>query len=164
MASDSGNYGNGFEKIMNAASNIAETWNEKTNNWLREHHVTFMQFKAILLLNEEEAQTLSELSKGLSRTRCTVTGIVDRLEGKGLVRRKRSRKDRRLVYVSLTDKGRELAAELMEKVTPEISRLGEKIMGKLTDSELAALNSALNILSNGIGEMQIRNMALEQEI
>lgn len=152
MARDNGNHENGFEKIMNVATSIAETWNEKTNNWLREHHITGMQFKAILLLNEKGSQTLSQLSKGLSRTRCTVTGIVDRLEGKDLARRRRSREDRRLVYVSLTDKGRELAVELMEKVVPEISRLGAKIMGKLTDSEVLALYSALSKLSNGIGE------------
>lgn len=144
----------GFERIMSAATGIAETWNEKANKWLRDNHITFMQFKAILLLNEEESQTLSQLSNGLSRTRCTITGLVDRLEDKGLVRRKRSRKDRRLVYVSLTDKGRELAGELMDKVAPEISRLGERVMGMLTDSEAAALASALDKLSNGIGQLE----------
>lgn len=164
MADESEKQARGFEKIVNAAMSIAETWNEKTNNWLREKHITFVQFKALLLLSEQEKQTLSQLSDGLSRTRCTITGLVDRLEDKGLVRRKRSRKDRRLVYVSLTDKGRELAAELKEKVAPEISKLGEMIMGKLTDSEAVALYSALNKLNTGIGEAQIRSIAMEQEI
>ncbi len=153
MASGNGNYVNGFEKIINAATSIAEIWNEKTNDWLREHHITGMQFRAILLLNEKGSQTLSQLSNGLSRAGCTVTGIVDRLEGKDLARRRRSREDRRLVYVSLTDKGRELAVELMEKVVPEMSQLGAKIMGKFTDSEVLALYNALGKLSNGIGEV-----------
>lgn len=155
---------NGLERIVDAAASVAETWNEKTNNWLRERQITFMQFKAILLLNEKETQTLSQLSDGLSRTRCSITGLVDRLEGKGLVRRRRSRKDRRLVYVSLTAKGRELAVELMEKVAPEISRLGEMIMDRLTDSESAALSSALGKLSSVLGEIKIQDAAAEQEI
>ncbi|MBN1548386.1 MAG: MarR family transcriptional regulator [Syntrophaceae bacterium] len=161
MGSDIVNDENGFEKILNTAMGIAETWNEKTNNWLRENHITFTQFKAILLLSEKENQTLSQLSNGLSRTRCTMTGLVDRLEDKGLVRRKRSSKDRRLVYVSLTDKGRELATELMDKVVPEISRIGESIMGRLTDSEVVALYSALGKLSTGIGEIQTSDIASE---
>ncbi len=144
MAGEDGKSENGFEKIMNVAINIAETWNEKTNKWLREQQITGMQFKAILFLNEKGSQTPSQLSKGLSRTRCTITGI--------LARRRRSRGDRRLVYVSLTDQGKELAAELMEKVVPEISRLGTTIMDKLTDSEVLALYSALSKLSNGISE------------
>ncbi|MBN2320729.1 MAG: MarR family transcriptional regulator [Acidobacteria bacterium] len=159
MGSEIVNGDNGFEKILNTAMGIAETWNEKTNSWLRENHITLTQFKAIILLSEKENQTLSQLSNGLSRTRCTMTGLVDRLEDKGLVRRKRSSKDRRLVYVSLTDKGRELAVELMDKVVPEISRIGESIMGRLTDSEVMALYSALGKLSTGIGEIQTRNIA-----
>lgn len=144
---------NGFEKVLDAAMGIAEAWNEKANKWLRENSITFTQFRAILLLSKAGSQTLGQLSEGLSRARCTVTGLVDRLEAKGLVKRKRSREDRRMVYVSLTDKGRELAQELKEKVVPEIARLGERLMGRLTDSEAAALHGALGKLSDGIGEI-----------
>lgn len=164
MTSDTDNFETGFEKILNAATSIAEAWNEKTNKWLREKHVTFTQSKAILFLNGKDAQTLSQLSNALSRTRCTVTGLVDRLESKGLVRRKRSRKDRRLVYVSLTDKGRELAAELMEKVVPEISQLEEKIMGMFTDSEAVALYNALSKLSSGVSEIENDDVIAENGI
>jgi DNA-binding MarR family transcriptional regulator len=78
--------------------------------------------------------------------------LVDRLEDKGLVKRMRSREDRRQVYVALTDKGKDLAQELKEKVVPEITRLGERVMGKLSESEAAALFTALGKLSDGIGE------------
>ncbi len=142
--------GSGFEKIVAAASGIAEAWNERANHWLREKRITFTQFRALILLSEGEGQTLSQLSRGLSRTRCAITGLVDRLEEKGLVKRKRSRKDRRLVYVSLTDRGRELAAELRDRVVPEISRLEERVMGALTEKEAAVLVSALSKLSEGL--------------
>lgn len=152
MESEAEGHRNGFEKVLDAAIGIAEAWNEKAGSWLRENQVTLTQFKAILLLSKAGSQTLSQLSEGLSRARCTVTGLVDRLEAKGLVKRKRSRKDRRLVYVFLTDKGKDLAQELREKVVPEITMLGERIMGRLTESEAAALLSALAKLSDGIGE------------
>jgi DNA-binding MarR family transcriptional regulator len=150
MESGGESQANRFEKIMTAATGIAEAWNERANQWLRERQVTFTQFKALLLLSEEGGQTLSQLSRGLSRTRCAITGLVDRLEEKGLARRKRSRGDRRLVYVSLTDRGRELAEELKEMVVPEISQLGDRVMGALTETEAAALASALGKLSEVI--------------
>ncbi len=143
----------GFERVLDAVTGIAEAWNERAAGWLRENQVTFVQFRAILLLSRSGSQTLSQLSEGLSRARCSVTGLVDRLEAKGLVRRRRSRGDRRVVYVSLTEKGRKLAENLKEKVVPEIDRLGEKIMGRLTDAEAAALSSALRKLKEGIGEI-----------
>lgn len=153
MVADAENPRNGFEKVLDAAMGIAEAWNEKTNSWLRDNQITFAQFKAILLLNRAGSQTLGQLSEGLSRARCTVTGLVDRLEAKGLVRRIRSREDRRQVYVSLTDKGKELAQELKEKVVPEITRLGERIMDRLSEAETASLYGALSKLSDGIGEI-----------
>lgn len=152
MTSEEEGNRNGFEKVLEAAMGVAEAWNERTAKWLRENSITFAQFKAILLLNRAGSQTLSQLSEGLSRARCTVTGLVDRLEAKGLVKRRRSRDDRRQVYVSLTDKGRELAQELKEKVVPEITRLGERLMGRLTEAEAAALHGALGKLSDGLSE------------
>ncbi|MDI7252994.1 MAG: MarR family transcriptional regulator [Actinomycetota bacterium] len=139
--------------MLDAVTGIAEAWNERAAEWLRENRVTFVQLRAILLLSKAGSQTLGQLSEGLSRARCTVTGLVDRLEAKGLVRRRRGRGDRRVVYVSLTEKGRELAEELKEKVVPEIARLGERIMGRLTESEAAALFAALGKLREGIGEI-----------
>lgn len=143
----------GFERVLDAVTGIAEAWNEKAAEWLRENQVTFIQFRALLLLSKAGSQTLGQLSEGLSRARCTVTGLVDRLEAKGLVRRKRSRGDRRVVYVSLTEKGRKLAEDLKEKVVPEINRLGERVMGRLTDAEATVLSSALGKLREGIGEL-----------
>ncbi|MBC7254441.1 MAG: MarR family transcriptional regulator [Actinobacteria bacterium] len=143
----------GFEKVLDAVTGIAEAWNERAAGWLRENRVTFTQFRALLLLSKTGSQTLGQLSEGLSRARCTVTGLVDRLEAKGLVRRRRCRGDRRVVYVSLTEKGRELAEELKEKVVPEIARLWERIMGRLSESEAAALFAALGKLREGIGEI-----------
>lgn len=140
----------GFDRIISAAAGIAEAWNERANRWLQERRITFTQFRALLLLSEEEGQTLSQLSRRLSRTRCAITGLVDRMEEKGLVRRKRSRRDRRQIHVTLTDKGRELAEELKEKVAPELSQLAERLMGSLTETEAAILVSALGKLSEGM--------------
>lgn len=143
----------GFERVLDAVAGIAEAWNERVARWLRENQVTFAQFRAILLLSKAGSQTLGELSEGLSRARCTVTGLIDRLEAKGLVRRKRGRRDRRQVYVSLTEKGRELARDLGEKVVPEISRLSERIMSRLTESEAVALAVTLAKIREGLADI-----------
>jgi MarR family transcriptional regulator, organic hydroperoxide resistance regulator len=42
----------------------------------------------------------------------TVTGVIDRLEAAGYVRRERDERDRRVVWVALSDEGNELAARL----------------------------------------------------
>src|SRR3546814_11281477 len=54
--------------------------------------------------------TATAISREIHVSPSTVVGILDRLEDKGLVRRERGREDRRIVFVSATDAGRELAA------------------------------------------------------
>jgi DNA-binding MarR family transcriptional regulator len=51
----------------------------------------------------------------------TVTGVIDRLEHAGHVRRERDQRDRRVVWVALTDEGRELT-ERLPKFFEQIGR------------------------------------------
>ena len=64
------------------------------------------QFAVIASLAGEERRSASDLCKGISYDAGAMTRMLDRLEGKGLIRRSRSPEDRRLVHLELTDEGR----------------------------------------------------------
>jgi len=64
------------------------------------------QFLVIASLAGEERKSASDLCKGISYDAGAMTRMLDRLEGKGLIRRSRSPDDRRLVHLELTDEGR----------------------------------------------------------
>ena len=51
--------------------------------------------------------TPGQLSSAVNLSQATITSIIDRLENRGLVIRTRSNQDRRKVYLSLTDGGKE---------------------------------------------------------
>jgi DNA-binding MarR family transcriptional regulator len=53
-----------------------------------------------------EPKSAADLCKGISYDAGAMTRMLDRLEAKGLLRRKRSAEDRRLVHLELTDEGR----------------------------------------------------------
>ena len=63
--------------------------------------LTAAQVSVISLLGTKGATTLGELSRELELSHSTVSGIVDRLQAKGLVDRRTSQKDRRYVEISL---------------------------------------------------------------
>src|SRR5262249_37955719 len=74
--------------------------------------LTGPQLSVVKILDELGDMSLSDLSDRIRAQNSTVTGIVDRMEREGLVDRKRSNEDRRVVRIQLTDKGRRLARSL----------------------------------------------------
>jgi DNA-binding MarR family transcriptional regulator len=58
------------------------------------------------LAADSEPKSASDLCKGISYDAGAMTRMLDRLEAKGLIRRRRSADDRRLVHLELTDEGR----------------------------------------------------------
>ena len=66
--------------------------------------LTFPQALVLNVLGEEGPMPISVLAERTGSANSTVSGIVDRLEKLGLARRDRSGKDRRIIYVAVTDK------------------------------------------------------------
>jgi DNA-binding MarR family transcriptional regulator len=72
---------------------------------------------------ESDYITPSKLADNVYLSRATITGILDRLESRGLVQRQRNSPDRRKVFVNLTARGKELTANLP---TPLQDRFAER--------------------------------------
>jgi DNA-binding MarR family transcriptional regulator len=81
----------------------------------------------------------TDLSKHLIMHRSNVTGLVDRLEKRGLVERKDVAGDRRAYRVVLTAAG----AVLLKEILPRYYEGAERLWGELADGRLAGLTMDL---------------------
>lgn len=72
---------------------------------VRSLRLTPSQFDVIATLGDTEGLTCAELSAATLVTKGTLTGVLDRLEGKGLIRRIPVEADRRSTRICLTEKG-----------------------------------------------------------
>jgi len=72
------------------------------------------QMSAVMILSEKKLCTLGELSKEMGVSAPTTTGIVDRLYQSGYVERVRSQKDRRIVNIALTRKGKNVTKKIQK--------------------------------------------------
>ena len=84
----------------------------------------------------------SEFSSILERSPNSMSMIIDRMVKTGLVRRTRDRKDRRAVFVSMTDKGR----ETVEPAVPTGWQFIHKILSPLSPDDQRALADMLETL------------------
>ena len=104
--------------------------------------ITGPQLTVIKLLETFDNLSLSSLSERIRAQNSTVTGIIDRMEREGLVRRERSTVDRRVVHIRLSDKGQKLAKQI--QVEPmEIFR---EALASLSQADLKDLLRLLNKL------------------
>jgi DNA-binding MarR family transcriptional regulator len=86
------------------------------------------------------------LFKGLMLSSAGITSRLDRLEGRGFVKRKPDPRDRRAVLVELTDAGRRL---LDEAVTAN-TRTERELLGDLSTKELETLSRLLRKMLAGL--------------
>ncbi|MGF7137223.1 DNA-binding MarR family transcriptional regulator [Paraburkholderia sp. EB58] len=107
--------------------------------------VTSSQVGALLLVSGDSAHTSVELSRMLGIDSGFVTRMVDRLERQGLVRRTRDSLDRRVVSLTLTEAGRDVATRIAELAPAMLNR---RLAG-FTQLEFATLCRLLNKLLDG---------------
>ncbi|MEO7157018.1 MAG: MarR family transcriptional regulator [Vicinamibacterales bacterium] len=82
----------------------------------------------LLNLVADQPMPMGQLAGALSCDASNVTGLVDRLESRGLLQRSQSVEDRRVKVLSLTPLGERLRTSLLERMTsspPTVSRLSE---------------------------------------
>jgi DNA-binding MarR family transcriptional regulator len=117
---------------------------------LAAHDLTYPQYLVLLVLWEQEGQTVKEIGLRLFLDSGTLTPLLKRLEASGHVRRARDRSDERQVSIFLTEKGRDLQGR-MECVPRELGGL----TGLDLDERLALLDTLVKLrgaLHTGAGE------------
>ena len=116
---------------------------KKLEGDLEKEGLTPPQFYVLATIGYAGGLPFGEIGAKMMVTVSNLTGIVDRLEEKRLVARKRDERDRRVVHVVLTDKGAKLCRNtipLFEKSIAEIFAALDKSQQK----ELASLLRKLN--------------------
>ncbi|HVM00283.1 MAG TPA: MarR family transcriptional regulator [Egibacteraceae bacterium] len=105
-------------------------------------------FNVLMALRNTPGRTLEpcQLSERLLVSRPSITGLLDTLEGKGLVTRRPHEHDRRRVIVSLTPAGNALLERHLPAHYAELNALFEE----LSDDDLATLVSLLRRLRGAI--------------
>ena len=102
--------------------------------------VTLPQFEVLCELDRRGGPVaMSQLSSRLNVTSSNLTGVVDRLVRKGLVRRFRSKKDRRVQRIEISPEGRAVHAEIAADNALWIARA----FTNLTDQEVIQLRKLL---------------------
>jgi DNA-binding MarR family transcriptional regulator len=115
------------------------SWNprEYISAFRRWHHGQFslIHLNVLTMLEADGPDSMSHLAEALDVSVASMTGIVDRMEKRGLVERRHEGNDRRVVLVYPTDAGRDVFREIDERRRIALGKLLEQ----LTVEELEGL-------------------------
>jgi DNA-binding MarR family transcriptional regulator len=104
-----------------------------------EDTLTFGQFAVLRILFREEPLAMGAIAERLNISLAGATGIIDRLVNQGVVERKRSREDRRVVWVGLSEAGRQRMMRLNEERRQQMQALLKPLQANEVDTLLGLL-------------------------
>lgn len=94
------------------AGKAAQQITRRARDLLAPYGVTPGQYAALKVISDGDGLTGAEIGARLLLDSASITGVVDRLEAVGLIRRKADAKDRRATRISLAPKARSLMPDL----------------------------------------------------
>lgn len=122
-----------------AALNLAKTADQVQicfSRLFREHAVTSAQYNILRILRGEgRPLPILEIASRMITVVPGITGLIDRLEEVGYVKRERCDEDRRVIFVTITAKANKLLSDMDAPVT----ELHQSLMKHLSITELKQL-------------------------
>lgn len=125
-----------------ALSRASQWVNAHTDRDIRSHGLNRTEFGVLEMLYHVGPQPLQQIGGKVLMSSGNITYVIDKLEKKGLCRRRASQEDRRLIYGEITEEG----SRFIEEVFPAHTICIEEATGGLTAEEKALASSLLKKL------------------
>ncbi|SFV06417.1 MarR family winged helix-turn-helix transcriptional regulator [Pseudoduganella namucuonensis] len=138
--------GERYLKSIRLLAECMQGFERLSGEHVRQCGLTHAQFDIIATLGNTPGMPYKELGDKTLITKGTLTGVIERLEQKGLVERERSLDDKRSWFIRLTPRGEQLFRE----VFPRVVSLGAAVFSGYGDDDFAALEKTLSGLKQVI--------------
>lgn len=130
-----------------AAKKVADNFNER----LIKKGITRVQWMALYYVGKHGKLTQAELANLMNIKASTTVRLLDRMEREEYIIRERSLEDRRVTFISLTEKGNKLRIELL----PEGEKMSLIVRKGITDKEIEIFKHVLDKITNNVDSEEI---------
>ncbi|MBS5931758.1 MAG: MarR family transcriptional regulator [Clostridiales bacterium] len=123
----------------------------------------------LLLLYQKDEVNMSQIAQYISVPLNTATGIVARMEKRELVKRQRSKEDKRIVTIMMTNQGKEQIAFIIKKIITYGNLIFDSFTSKEVELTFRLIDKIINVLSDELlrceneqkEETKIRKITIE---
>ena len=114
--------------------------------------LTRSQWRVVAYVSRTPGITQTQLAENVELSRMAITGLLDRMQAKGLIARRAASDDRRIKTVHLTRKSKALVSRMNETAAEVL----EGIFAGLSATEKARLRKILDTVKGNAADMEIR--------
>lgn len=143
--------GERYLKSVRLLAECMQGFERFSSEWARRSGLTHAQFDIIATLGNTPGMSYKELGQRTLITKGTLTGVIERLEQKGLVVRERSGDDKRSFFVRLSPAGDAVFAEAF----PQVTRQCAILFADYTEADYAALEAPLRQLRDILSDANL---------
>ena len=136
-----------ISEIMQSLRQIFRAIQDYSQEVSKKFGITGPQLWALKIISTDARLSLGELTKKMYLHPSTVSGVVDRLEKKGYAARDRGLKDRRVVTVALTPKGKRLIKKAPNPIQGKMVHGLRKLEARELTSIYAAIQKLVKIMA-----------------
>jgi DNA-binding MarR family transcriptional regulator len=125
----------------------ADALQSKVEDWLKEFGLTGTQYNALRILRGAGAQGLPcrEIGDRMLTRDPDITRLLDRLEERGLVKRARANRDRRVIYGKISAAG----LKLLRQIDGPLEAKGREMLKHVSQGKLERLIELLELVRSG---------------
>lgn len=140
---------NQFEQLLIALKQVHESFIDiiQTND---DSGISHANMFLLFMIYRNGSIKTTDISRHFDITPGAATAIADKLESLGLIERERDKKDRRVVVITLSDKGSEFLNERRNRNV----KLFEEILKDSSDEEIFSVIASLNKISEAIAHFK----------
>ncbi|MGM9986084.1 MAG: MarR family winged helix-turn-helix transcriptional regulator [Bacillaceae bacterium] len=118
-----------------------------SQDWKKQGHgINITQFKVLFHLVNEGPQKVSQIANALSLSSAAVTGITDQLLNEGYVRKEREKNDRRVVTITIIEKGKFIVKNVLDGQQKSLQSYFER----LSEEDIQQLKRIFGVLVENI--------------
>jgi len=128
-------FGYSINRVTNAIRN-------QFNKCLKPFGITGEQFAIMKVTNDHSGSIQTQIAKIISKDKTTITRAINSLEKKGLILKKRDKRDKRAYSIEITEKSK----EILSKTIPITEKYDELVKSKLISKEVETFFKILDIM------------------
>lgn len=137
------------KSVLSSIRRILRAADTNSKTLMRASGITPSQLVLLRLLDEGGERSAGQIAQSMGITQATTTGLVHKLEARGLIERKRGETDKRQVWLSLTDAGHAALSQSPDGIHERFEQEFEELSDWEQSMLIASLERIAAMLDGG---------------